>query len=240
MSYAIIGFALDSRQTFRIPLAKLNLSYNEYGTKVEKVRISYAGNDDFWVLTKTDDYYQENKRRHTRKHVHREPASKAFIISEFEAEQLSEVLKTFMQTLSIFEKDLKAGRWDKCRYLDGYLPRFLNGFYYLTCAARNSNNALPRYSQIPDSVYDVSENSPKSDKRINFWRSDREYVIQLRIITRELIHQAKIWQKKELTNRRRNIHVAYSDKFEQAYGLFIRMYFCMKPKPKIPLAESDL
>ena len=120
------------------------------------------------------------------------------------------------------------------------MPRFLKRFYFLVCAARNSPHALPRIARIPDEEYDVSLNSPKSDRRVMMWQQEKDYIIKMRIISKELAFQLKKWQKKELDNSRRNLDVAYSAKAEEAYGLFVRMYFNLKPPPEVPGEGSHL
>jgi hypothetical protein len=156
------------------------------------------------------------------------------MISDFEADVLNRVCKTMIPTLETFERDLQHERWDKLLYLDSFFPRFLKGFYYLYCAARNSPYALPKSVCIPDSLYDISLTSPKSDERIRMWQTQNNQIIKLRIVSKELVYQIKEWQKQELDNQRRNPEVSSGKKFEEAFTLFVKLYFNVQPLPDIP------
>jgi hypothetical protein len=71
--------------------------------------------------------------------------------------------------------------------------------------------------------------------RIKSWRQKPEYIVKLRIITKELIYQIKDWQKKELDNPGRNVEVASGKKFEEAFSAFVKIYFVIDgPFPQIP------
>ncbi|MBD3344644.1 MAG: hypothetical protein GF401_06245 [Chitinivibrionales bacterium] len=239
VSFSLL-WGVEPRESFDIPLAKLSVAKDEVSGQFEKVRITYSGDQDVWTISRIDDTYSKHTRHGIKKEIYKERGQKSYIISDFEAEQLDKVCKTFIKTLNGLEKDLQRERWGKCLYLDAYFPRFLKGFYYLVCAARNSQGALPPVAQIPDELFDVSLRSPKSDARIGKWRANPEYIIRLRIIIKELIYQTKQWQKKELTNSRRNREIAYSEKFEVAYAIFIRLYFNLKPPPKFPKRGKHL
>ncbi len=225
---------LAPRSAFSIPLIKLKLGDDEDSERLKEVRVDIDGSKEYALISAKNDVHVKHTRKGTKRTVYTESADRAYIITDFEAEHLSKTVKSFIQTLEIFERDLKRGNWDKCLYLDAYLPRFLKSFYYLGCAARNSPHAFPTIGRIPDSEYDVSQNSIKSDHRIKMWRTEKDHIIKLRIITKELIHQLKKWQKKELNNKKRNPEVAYSGKAEEAYALFIRVYFNLKPPVEIP------
>jgi hypothetical protein len=231
---------LGKRDPFNIPLVSMTLGFDKQSGEFKRVRVAIDGNREYAVITRMHDTHVKNTRSGVEKTHYQESPERAFVITEFEARHLNRTVESFIETLESFEKALKRERWGRCLYLDSYLPRFLKRFYYLVCAARNSSRAMPRISRIPDDEYDVSLNSAKSDERINSWRQDEEYIIKLRIISKELAHQLKRWQKKELDNSRRNPEVAYSGKAEEAYELFIRMYFKLKPQPFIPLDEERL
>jgi len=213
------------RTQFDIPLAKLSASLDEQTGKYDRIKITFEGSDDQTIIGRYDDMFIKNSARGRIKSLFREPPEKAYILTDFEAKQLNRVVKTFYNTLDIFEKDLQRQRWGKCLYLDAYMPRFLKNFYFLCCAARNTSDALPQIARMQESEYDVSLNSPKSDSRINFWRISPDYVVKLRIISKELMYQLKLWQKNELTNPKRDPEITGSTKFEEAFALFVRIYF---------------
>jgi hypothetical protein len=138
-----------------------------------------------------------------------------------------------VKTLDGFESDLNKNRWDKCRYLDSYMASFCFGFYHLMTLAKSSKHAFPEITCLPDSLYDRSPESPKSDARIAQWRQSDEHVVKLRIAARELMYRIKDWQKKELDNPKRDVWNDQSGDFVEAYELFIRLYFNFPPKEKV-------
>jgi hypothetical protein len=225
---------LGKRTPFGIPLVKLKLAFSPDTKQLEQVQIDIDGADQYAVITRYSDYLVKNGRNGTEKIQYSEAPERAFVISDFEARQLNRVVKSLIETLEIFEKDLKRNRWDRCLYLDSFFPRFLKGYYYLVCATRNSPYALPRVARIPDSAFDISLNSPKSDQRIKTWQTEKDCIIKLRIISKELAYQLKGWQKKELDSSGRNPDVAYSAKAEEAFGLFVKLYFNLKPTNEVP------
>jgi hypothetical protein len=221
------------------------VSFDEHSHAFEKVKVSFDSDDDpateYVFIGPLSDYEIKNTRDGIQKKIHPEIADKAFIISDFEAKILNKTCKLFVNTLEIFEKDLQRQRWDRCLYLDSYFPRFLKGFYYLYCAARNSPYALPKSACPSDSLYDISLNSPKSDARIiGTWRQKPDHILKLRIITHELIYQIKEWQNKELDNPNRNVEVPGGKKFEEAFTAFVKVYFGIGPMPNIPQAGEHL
>jgi hypothetical protein len=215
------------RTSFTIPLAKLNASFDEDTRVFDNIKVSFDNDDNhYYIIAPGIDYEVKIEKEGRQKIAHNEAPDKAYMISDFEADILLRVTKTFCQTLDIFESDLQHERWDRLLYLDSYFPRFLKGFYYLYSAARSSPYALPKSDCIADSLYDVSLTSLKSDERIRMWRTQKDHILKLRIITKELIFQIKDWQKKELDNDKRNKEISYGKKVEEAYTLFIRAYFC--------------
>jgi hypothetical protein len=225
------------RSSFPIPLANLSVSYNNETNDFEKVKVSFGSSDDenrSFIIAPGDDYEIKMTREGTKKFVHTESPDKSFMISDFEAQVLNKVCKSYIQTLEFFEQDLRGGKWDRILYLDSFFPRFLKGFYYLYCSARNSSYALPRGICIPDTMYDISLVSPKSDRRISQWRQQPDAIIKLRIISKELIFQIKEWQKKELDNRNRNPEIAYGKNIEKAFTLFMKIYFDLQPVSDLP------
>lgn len=227
---AVDSAALQQRSSYDIPLVNLSVTRDENGV-VREVKIRAERSGDELVITPKDDYAVEKNRHGRKRFIHPEGWEKAYLLTVFEASALDEVVQSLIRTLRGFEDDLRRERWDRLLYLDSYFPRFLKGFNSLVRAARNSSEALPAATRIPDSLYDVSLHSPRSDARIGYWQAHEEHRVKLRIITRELAHQAKLWRKRELDNARRDPEMKYSEKFEAALGLFIRMYFNMFPLP---------
>ena len=228
---------LEPREAFPISLAKLSLSFLDNSNQIEHVRITFDDSRDQVLISNLDDTFIKVTRHGTEKTVYRETFDKAFYLNDFEAKQIHRVCKTFISTLEDFEKDLKNQNWGKCLYLDSFLPKFLRGFYYLMCASRNSPDALAKSSRIPNSEFDVSLNSPKSDARIKYWKATPYHIVKLRIATKELIYQTKSWQKRELLNNKRTPEISYSGSFDEAFGLFVRIYFNTPPIP-IPEIQS--
>jgi hypothetical protein len=226
------------RTPYGIPLAKLSVSFNDQTNQFEKVKVSFGSSDDdessYDIIAPIADFEIKVTKDGRQKIVHNELPDKAYMISDFEADVLNRVCKTMIPTLETFERDLQHERWDKLLYLDSFFPRFLKGFYYLYCAARNSPYALPKSVCIPDSLYDISLTSPKSDERIRMWQTQNNQIIKLRIVSKELVYQIKEWQKQELDNQRRNPEVSSGKKFEEAFTLFVKLYFNVQPLPDIP------
>jgi hypothetical protein len=229
---------LGKRSSFSLPLARLSISFSERTHVFEKVKVSFDIDkdpvDEYAFIEPITDYEIKETPDGRQKIIHMEQPDKAYIISDFESQILNKVCKSFINMLEIFEKDVHKEHWDRCLYLDAYFPRFLKGFYYLYCASRNSPYAMPKSACIPDSLYDISLTSPKSDKRIASWKLKPDYVIKLRIISKELIFQLKDWQKKELDNPSRNVEVPAGKKVETAFALFIKIYFNVAPSPEVP------
>jgi hypothetical protein len=235
---------IGKRSSFSLPFARISVSFDDHTQVFEKVRVSFDSEndpaDEFYFIGLTDDSQIKETRSGRQKLLHSEQPDKAYIISDFEAKILTRVCKSFISTLEIFEKDLQREHWGRCLYLDCYFPRFLKGFYYLYCAARNSLYAMPKSACVPDSLYDISLTSPKSDLRIQSWISQPDHLVKLRIITEELIFQLKQWQKKEIDNPSRNPELPAGKKVEQAFTLFMKLYFNLPPSPDVPQEGEHL
>ncbi len=223
---------LEPRDSYSIPLPKLTISFDEETGQYDRVKITFEGSDEQPVIAKKDDLLLKKEKHGTETVLFQESYETAYLLSDFEAKQLSRVSKTLVSTLDGFEGDLKSKRWGKCLYLDGYLPKFLTGFHTMVCAAKNSADALPRIALPPENLYDVSLSSPKSDERIHRWRDDSEELTKLRIAAKELIYQTRQWQKRELNNSKRDPELSYSDGFDQAFTFFIKTYFGIKSPAK--------
>jgi hypothetical protein len=219
---------LQPREPYSLNLPKIAVSVDNVTNEFNGVRINFAGTDDQVFIGTYDDYYIKNTLRGSEKTLYREETEKAGFISKFEAKYISKVNKEFIIALEQFDGLLQKGNWGRCRYLDCFFPRFLTGYFYLICAARCSENALPRGARIPEECFDVSLNSPKTDARINMWRASPEYVIKLRIASKELAQQLRIWQK-DIDKAKENDDVASSKEMEESLIILDRVYFNLKP-----------
>jgi hypothetical protein len=224
---------------FPVALARLSVSFDDTTGEFRFVRIAYRNREDEeFRVGMQSDYYIKTTNTGKETVLHQEFGDRALFLTDFEARQLHEVSKTLIETLEKFEQALSNKEWDKCQYLDAYLPRFLKGFWYLYNAARCDMEQMPQHALPADSLYDISMNSKKSIARILIWRQEVDHVTKLRIVSKELIYQTKIWQKKELTNKKRNKEVRYGEKFEMAFELFVRFYFNLKPPPEYLLKKG--
>ncbi|NLG19239.1 MAG: hypothetical protein GX556_18090 [Fibrobacter sp.] len=221
--------ALHPRTEFPVDLARISLSFDKSSGSIKRARITFDNHPDQVLITITDDSYIKNTKHGSEKTIYREVLEKAYYLTEFEAKQINRVCKTFTPTLEELEKDLKNENWGKCLYLDAYLPRFLRGFYALICLSRNSLVDINTNIRIPENEFDVSLNSPKSDARIDYWKSTPDHVVKLRIAAKELAYQIKLWQKRELQSSNRNPEMSFSRNFESAFSLFVRIYFNIPP-----------
>lgn len=216
---------LEPRTPFKIPLAKIAITLDEESKGYNQVRVSIDESGSYAVIALGDDIFVKKSKQGNESTVYKESPEKAYQLSDFEAKQISAVCRTFIATLGEFENSLKNQAWGKILYLDAYLPRFLRGFHVMICAAKGSIEALPKSALVSEDDYDASENSLKSDSRVNTWRSHDDNIIKLRISARELAHQAKEWQKKELDNSKRNPEYSYSTEFDRAFTAFVKNYF---------------
>lgn len=213
------------RDPFEIHLANLSVTFNEKSGECEKVRITYPGSKDQVIITATDDIFLRATRNGTEKTIYRENINYAYKISAFEAEHIKLVSKSLLETLETFEKDLQNNKWGKCLYLDSYLPRFLKGYYYLFSLAMSSTDVLPESVNVSDSLFDVSLNSDKSDLRLYKWKSTDDYIVKLRIATKELIHQIRLWQQEISKKEKANTELTLNKEFARSLGLFASIYF---------------
>jgi hypothetical protein len=227
---------LQKRTPYDVKLARLSLSFEEHSERIEQVRISFDGSSDYALVCPANDEFIKMDREGREKTVYREALETAWLISDFERDQLVMVTRGLIEALTQFEHDLQRQRFDKCLYLDGYLPRFLRGYYYLCEAIRNNQDALPRVARVPESAFDVSLNSPKSDERIGAWNSSPENSIKLRIVTKEFIHELKLWEKKFAKNNDGQ-DILFNNELKKIYSLFIRIYFNLNPPPRIATGE---
>lgn len=219
--------AVQPREEFSLELPKISVSIDEETREFDGVRITMPGEENQIVIGTFDDMEIKNSKEGREKVLYRELPEKAGYFTKFEIKTILKVNKYFISSVEDFDKFLQKSGWGKCCYFDAFFPHFLSGYYYLICAARNSEAALPLGARIPEKEYDVSLNSLKTDYRINRWRSSPDTVIKLRIISKELVHQLKIWQK-NLEKTKENDDVATPKELEEALTVFIRAYFCLR------------
>ncbi|MBN1306278.1 MAG: hypothetical protein JXA18_00065 [Chitinispirillaceae bacterium] len=208
------------RIPYPIPLVKLSVMED-----AAAVRISRPESADYAVVSALDDLAVKSSRHKTERTTYRESPDKAYYLTDFEARQLLLAVKSFVETLEEFEKNLQNGRWGKCLYLDAFLPKFIRGFYLLLGASRNATEGYLKKTRTFEKEFDVSLNSPRSVARVASWRKNPQGILKLRIASKELIFQLKKWEKRELSNPGRNPEIALSLRSEEALDLFVRIYF---------------
>ncbi len=231
---------LAQRVEFPIKLAKLSLCIEDQSDSITGVRVSFGNPEYWWVITPTNDSYIRSQGTGRETKVYQETPTRGYQVNSIEAEILKRVFWTFTETLTDLDGLLQKGEWAKCRYLDGYMPRFLKGLFYLYSSAKCSQTLLPSYALVPDSLYNVSLSSPLSDARVAQWQSDKMRTVYLRIIIKELKYQIHVWEKADLDHVERDPDALHSAKFEEAFGIFIKLYFNATPVPPMNWPQGHL
>lgn len=216
------------REKYSLTIPKISINIDDETRDFDGVRIIFTGSKDQVFIGTYDDMYIKNASHGSEKTLHRETPEKAGFLSKFEIKMLMKVNDGLVAELETLEKYLQKERWGRCCYLDAFFPHFLNGYFHLLYAARNSSSVLPRTARIPEDIYDISLSSSKTDARISQWRSSADHLIKLRIAGKELAYQIKEWQKM-LGKAKDNVDIVSSRDFEDAFVIFIRVYFNMKP-----------
>jgi hypothetical protein len=231
------AFQLQPREEFPIELPKMNVSVDDETKEFDGVRITFPPdyNDQVFIGT-YDDMFIKNKSNGREKTLYRELPEKAVFFSKFEAQNIIKVNKYFISSLELLDKLLQKNNWGRCLYLDAYFPHFMCSYYSLIGAARNSECALPIGARVPEEEFDVSQNSPKSDARINRWHSSQDTIIKVRIASKELAKQLGLWEK-SLDRVRDNVDVATPKELEDAFLVFVRVYFGLKPAPAVAVKK---
>jgi len=216
--------AVEKRDAFAIPLAVLTPSGQGKNGPFGEVIISYGGNNEVWAVGEFSDRYHKMTQRYVDDRIYQEYANSAGFLTEFEADQLNKVTRSFIRTLATFERMLQKEQWERCRYLDAYMPSFLNGFYYLVGVARNYDDIFPAEALIPKRMFDNTFSSALTDERVARWIADHDHVVKMRILCKELAGQLREWQEKELTNRDRRPFAYDLGKLGATFTLFSRAY----------------
>jgi hypothetical protein len=220
---------LQPREEFSLELPKLFVSIDDETREFDGVRVTLPPDFRDQVFIGTyDDMYIKNTSSGREKTQYRELPERAAFLSKFEVKYLIKVNEYFLEALEDLDKLLQKKRWGRCLYFDAYFPHFLSGYYSLVGAARNSESALPFGARVPEKEYDVSQNSPKTDARINRWQSSLDTIIKLRIASKELAHQLKNWNKM-LDKTKKNVDTVTPKEMEDALVVFVSVYFGLKP-----------
>ncbi len=216
---------LSTRVQYNLAIPKISIGFDKDAKTCSRVRIFFDKADDFYVITQTDDMFVKVGKNGQEKKVFREPESKAYQLTDFEVTQIDKVCKGFITTLEQFEKDLQNENWGKCLYLDAFFPNFLNGFYYMMLMAKAGSEDVPSDARIDDALYDISLTSSKTENRIRTWCASMEYIVSLRIAAKELAYELKSWQKKELTNSKRDPEISQDSGMFKSLVFFEKLYF---------------
>lgn len=228
-SFKLFAYEPLERKAFSVPLAVLTALHEGDGRLIE-VFVTFEGSNEGWAIGPVHDRYVKDRRKERIDHLYKEIPTQAYLLSPFEVEVMDKVCDSFRKTLRIFERDIKWQRWGKCLYMDPIFCFFMKNFHKMYCASKNNINGLPRVTSISDTLFDSSMVSPLSEARINKWRSDKDHQLKLRISARELEFQIENWQKKELSNKKRDPLKDYSREFRKVYEVFVRLYFNLPPK----------
>ena len=229
---------LQPREEFSLELPKMFVSMDDETREFNGVRMTFPPDFEDQIFIGTyDDMYIKTTSDGREKVLYRELPEKAGFFSKFEAKNIIKVNKYFISALEVFEKLLQKNTWGRCLYFDVYFPHFLCGYYSLMCAARNSDCALPIGARVPEQEFDVSQNSPKTDARINRWRSSPDTIIKLRISSIELAKQLKMWDK-NLDKVKDNEDAAIVKELEDALLAFVRVYFGLKPPSPVVIKRT--
>lgn len=214
------------RKEVSIPLVKLTIKKD----KDDPSRlVVYIYSDDYQEhaeIGRVNDRLVSNSKKGIHKTTYSEPLATAYTLSEFEKDNLDDAISSLVKTLEDLQGYLQKEEYDKCRYLDGYLPKFLKSFYKISENAFNNQDALPKIIDISDLLFDVSLSSPKTDKRVEFWIKNSEHRLKLRISINELIFHLKKWEDDAEHDKAMNdATIGYSNNLKRAFELFVKMYF---------------
>jgi hypothetical protein len=224
-SFSAYSSDLSTRVEYNLAIPKISIGFDKDAKECSRVRIYFDKSDDYSIITQTDDVFVKVSRNGQEKKVFREPEPKAYQLTNFEAAQIDRVCKGFIIALEQFEKDLQNENWGKCLYLDAFFPNFLNGFYYMMFMAKAGSEDVPSEAKVDETLFDISLTSPKTESRIRAWCASMEYIVSLRIAAKELAYELKNWQKKELTNSKRDPDISQDAGVYKALVFFEKLYF---------------
>lgn len=188
-----------------------------------KVTLFFEDSREQAIITTMEDYSTKNSKDGTKKMVFREPAESAYLLSQFEAQQISKVCRTLVKVLEAFDESLEKGKWDRCQGLDSYLLRFLKGFNFLiSCASNNTVSLIPA-KLCPDSIYGIAVDLPKLEARINHWKTDAQSRSKLHTVLKELLYQCRVFHR-DISHYKRNQDILINKGFIEAMDIFIKIY----------------
>jgi hypothetical protein len=124
------GNTLEKREDFSIPLAKISIGTDSITGEYSRAKVFYTDEKEHAVITGDNDLLIKTTSKGTVKTLYKEGMSGAFQVSDFEAQELAKVCRGFIETLEIFERDLKDAKFGKIRYLDGFFLNFLKILKY--------------------------------------------------------------------------------------------------------------
>jgi hypothetical protein len=210
---------LAERTPYSIPLVKLSLMKDRTAIRISK------NDDDYAIIGLLDDVIIKNTKDKKTTVTFREFSNQAHYLSDFEARYLIIVSQSLVAALEELERNLQQKKWGQCLYLDAFLPKFLRNFYMLIGITQNN---VFKYSDIIctfEQKFDISLSSPRSDERISLFKNDNDRLLKLRIASKEVAYQLRLWEKKELSNTNRNLEISLSTKVEESLEFFIKIYF---------------
>jgi hypothetical protein len=188
-----------------------------------KVILFFENSNDQVIITTIEDYLLKDSKDGAKKTVFREAAERAYLISQFEAKQISRVCKTLIKSLEAFDESLEKGKWDRCQGLDSYFLRFLKGFNFLiSCASNNTVRLIPAY-YCPDSIYSIAVDLEKLNARTNHWKTDAQSRSKLQTVLKELLYQCWILQR-DISQQKSNQDIMIKEGFIKAMNIFIKIY----------------
>jgi hypothetical protein len=189
-----------------------------------KVTLFFEDSREQAIITTMEDYSTKNSKDGTKKMIFRETAEKAYLISQFEAQQISKVCRTLIKILEAFDESLEKRKWERCLGLDSFLLRFLKGFNFLISCASNNTVMLIPAKHSPDSIYNISVDLAKLNARTDYWKTDIQNRSKLQVVLKELLYQCRVFHR-DISHYKRNQDILINKGFIEAMDIFIKIYF---------------
>lgn len=199
-------------------------SFDEETNKCSKISINYENKKGQIIITNLEDYFVEDSKNGAKKTIFREPQERAYFISEYEAKQIEKCNYVIIRMLEELDQCLLKKEWGHLQGLDSYFMRFLKNYNILICCSTNNTVFLFSHKYDYDSLYDISMDLGKLDSRINNWRIDVEFRSKLHTVTKELLFQCRIWQKK-LQQDCKTGEILINEGLVKAMNIFTDIYF---------------
>lgn len=189
-----------------------------------KVILFFEDSRDQVIITTMEDYSVKDSKHGAKKMIFRETAEKAYLISQFEAQQISKVCRTLIKILEAFDESLEKRKWERCLGLDSFLLRFLKGFNFLISCASNNTVMLIPAKHSPDSIYNISVDLAKLNARTDYWKTDIQNRSKLQVVLKELLYQCRVFHR-DISHYKRNQDILINKGFIEAMDIFIKIYF---------------